>query len=317
MGESLHFLKPPFSPSEDGVNTLTSRGWKLAVLWGLGSALSSLGFLGGGGGEWVASHPAVRTGRSRAPSAGLGHRAGTGVSKDAVSWLRSRGRRFALGPLPRLVLLRKCGEKARNQACQARGPSAPPSSPGLGCRKRAGGNALPGGGRGGERAGPPAPQLPRPAGAELSLRQTRPRPLPLPRPPPPARRRSGCRLPLALQASAAARPPGAERAAESHGRHRPPHGAHAAGAGLGGRLAQPSLLGGEMLKPEGLSVSGPRSWRENDRARIRLLVCFDSKVCALSLSSWSRFLSDSGAGGGGGVLFLWKLKNRRSESGGY
>lgn len=55
-----------------------------------------------------------------------------------------------------------------------------------------------------------------------------------------------------------------------------------------------------MLEPEGLSVSGPRSWRENDRARIRLLVCFDSKVCALSLSSWSRFLSDSGAGGGGG-----------------
>lgn len=162
------------------------------------------------------------------PSAGFRHRVGTGVSKDAISWLRSRGRRFVLGPIPRLVLLRKCGEKARNQACQAPRPlravPPPPSSTagsGLaGTPCRVGGWERP-------RARRPR-RLPRPAAARRCHCGKR-----AALPPPPAGA-PGAVCPLAMHGGAAARPwaAGAERPGPTGAVARR-HGAHAAGAGLG------------------------------------------------------------------------------------
>lgn len=92
-----------------------------------------------------------------------------------------------LGPIPRPVLLRKRGEKARNQACQAPRPlSAGPPPPSLTAGSRLAGTPCLVGGKGRERAG--SAGFPGPLQRELSLRQTRA----LPRP------RSRCSLPISV-----------------------------------------------------------------------------------------------------------------------
>lgn len=83
------------------------------------------------------------------------------------------GRRFVPGPIPRLVLLRKCGEKARNQACQAPRPlrARPPPRPRL---QEAGWRERPAG-----RWERPR-RLPRPAARSCHCGRRRPPPPPAP-----------------------------------------------------------------------------------------------------------------------------------------
>lgn len=155
--------------------TLTSRGWNLAVSWGreLPFRLSASFW-----DKWVAPCPLDR-GRKPAP---FGAQRRNLINKNAISWLRSWGRRFALGPIPRPVLLRKRGEKARNQACQALRPlsAVPPPRPSAAGSRLAGTPCLVGG-KGESAPGTGGFPDPRPAGcAELSLRQTANAPAPSP-----------------------------------------------------------------------------------------------------------------------------------------
>lgn len=124
--------QPRCSHPKDGVNRLTSEGWNLAALWALP--------------PWdkcVASRPGARTVTEHQPPPGAF------PAEEDPEFTRTRlpghipGKELcAAGPIPRSSSSGNA-EKARNPACQAPGPSAPA----FGCRKLAGGNALPVGGK--------------------------------------------------------------------------------------------------------------------------------------------------------------------------
>lgn len=171
------------------------------------------------------------------------------MKKDAISWLRSR-EGLCWVPSPAGSAQETWRE---SQEPGLPGPVAPqrhPPSLDLDCRKPAGGNALPGGW---ERPGARRPRrFPGPRRAELSLRQTC-----LPRPPrallvPSARWYIRKALQPDSWAVAAPRLSPTSAIAPAGGTEPTPPG-----QGRGG--VQPSLLGGETPRPEGLSVSGPRS----------------------------------------------------------
>lgn len=137
------------------------------------------------------------------------------------------GRTFVLGPIPRPVRLRKRGEKARNQACRPRGPSAPPP---LGCPRlqEAGRRERPA-----QRVGTASPASQARGGAELSLRQARRLP-----------RRSRSRCSRSIRIAGKRRRPGPGRPSRVPWVPRTPaptwHGAHAAGGQTGeGEVAEP------------------------------------------------------------------------------
>lgn len=168
------------------------------MLWGLPFRLSASSWS-----KWGAPYPDVRTSRLRTAISTVRQRGRTGVDKDATSWLRSRGRRFVLGPIPPAGPAQETRRESQEPGLP--GPAAPqrrPSSPVLDCRKPAGGNALPGGWER-PRARRPC-RLPRPAAARSCHcgKRASPRPTPLS----PARA-PGAACPLASHGSAAAADP--------------------------------------------------------------------------------------------------------------
>lgn len=156
-------------------------------VWGLPFRLSASSW-----GKWVASYPAERTKRLRAAisrvQAQSGYRSQQG--RDFLAALP--GKEVCAGSHPPAGPAQEMRRESQEPGLP--GPAAPPrrpSSPVLDCRKRAGGNALPGGWVGEAASAPAPPASQARGGAALSLRQTR-------RPPPAARRRSRCSLPIGI-----------------------------------------------------------------------------------------------------------------------
>lgn len=141
--------------------------------------------------------------------------------------------------------------KPGTRPARPRGPSAPSLLP---CPRlqEAGWRERPAWWVGKDESAPASPASQTRSGAELSLRQTR---LAAPPHSPLPRLRSWCSLPVSISwKCCSSRSLGSlSREAESYRRHRPPGTEPTPlGLGWGGRGVQPSLLGGETLRPEGL-----------------------------------------------------------------
>lgn len=151
------------------------------------------------------------------PSAGFRHRVGTRSQQGRDFLAALPGKEVCAGSHPPAGPAQEMRRESQEPGLP--GPAAPPrrpSSPVLDCRKRAGGNALPGGWVGEAASAPAPPASQARGGAALSLRQTR-------RPPPAARRRSRCSLPIGI-ARRCCSPTlgGRSREAGSDRRRRPP-----------------------------------------------------------------------------------------------
>lgn len=221
LGKSLHFFQALVSLSVGWNSAPSNRGLESCSVWRPRSAIREAGVsLASRRSQPVASDRVCKDkdGDYLCTVIGSVPAQRRNLSEQGRDFLAALpGRRSVLSPIPRLVLLRKRGEKARNQACRAPRPLRASPHPCPRLQEAGGGNALP---DGWER--PPASQAR--GGAELSLRQARR--LPTARAPAAVRR-------LAFRESAAAQVPraGAERLTPTP--DPPQHGTHAAGAGLG------------------------------------------------------------------------------------